>query len=113
MRDQLNIRQWLAGLLACIFAFAIIPKTFLHDIITHHNHSSPKKTDTHDAINQAGLSCQYDNLVATEAFLGGGERLVLQVPVKYVQPWFVPVYEPFLIFHTSYPTLRGPPFAQA
>jgi len=92
-----------------VFAFAITPKRFLHNLVANHNDTTYRKLTTGKTeLSKAGFNCQVDNLVATSPFTNTNEKPEIEHPVflfSYVQD-VIASYLPSSHISVS---LRGPP----
>lgn len=63
--------RFLAGFILSLFLFANTPKRFLHDAVTHHQHTfhNHSKCNTDDAhLTNVGIDCQIDSLVVEAVY---------------------------------------------
>jgi len=91
-----------------VFAFAITPKRFLHNLLVNHQDTYNNLTAGKTEIGKDGFYCQCDNLVATSPFTGSNQKpefVFLAYFIIYTQKAISPVYS---ATHLSL-TLRGPP----
>ncbi len=91
-----------------VFAFAITPKRFLHNLLVSHKDSFKQITEGKTEISKASFHCQCDNLVATSPFTATDEKPDLYLPFIFVS-YQVDVSSTNLSPAHPYFKLRGPP----
>ncbi|MFT3701283.1 MAG: hypothetical protein QM802_02885 [Agriterribacter sp.] len=92
-----------------LFAFSIVPKQFLHDIIADHTDTIACKDDlTTRHIHSAGFYCACDNLVAESAFTNDLPSIELSTPAILTE--YTPVFaRDYYFIADLFIDLRGPP----
>lgn len=91
-----------------VFALAITPKRFLHNIVANHTDTYSKLSSGKNELTKTGYNCQIDNLVATSPFTATDEKPEIKLPAVFILPE-VEICTPNLFPAHIYFSLRGPP----
>lgn len=91
-----------------VFALAITPKRFLHNLIVNHKDTYNKLTDGKTEVSKNGIYCQCDNLVATSPFTGTYNNPEIKLSFVFVSHQEAKAAVNLFPAHTYF-KLRGPP----
>lgn len=110
LAKSITIRPFIAGVMLLVFAFAITPKRYLHNLLVNHKDvvSYQKLTNGKTEFSKAGFHCAIDNLVATSPFTDVEEKSYNKLPVVFIAYAEVALSLNVSEEH-SYFNLRGPP----
>lgn len=103
------IRRLLAGFMLFVFAFSIMPKKTLHDLVANHRDQRAAISSSHHTnVAADGFMCKCDNLVAESPFTGDATVFELSPVRSYAVQEST---EPYCFYASScfFFSLRGPP----
>lgn len=104
------IRKLLASVILSIFVFSIMPKKFLHDLLSNHldTLASSPVNDCTSHVNVAVFHCQCDNLVAESPFDEEQHIFNVTAPV-FILSHHIQYSYPYVYTADFFFELRGPP----
>lgn len=91
-----------------MFACAITPKRYWHNLVVDHKDSSAKLVDEKTSLGKAGIHCQCDDLVATSPFNETTENTEISLSLVFVS-YAAEITSLNLFPAHTYFQLRGPP----
>jgi len=111
LKSRISIKNFFAGIALVVFALAITPRQFLHDLVTGHTHTYSKVSgeETFKAPTK-GYTCEWHQPDALSPFVESGLPSLAALPSNFVEKLFA--YQAG--HHHSHPryfSLRGPPYA--
>lgn len=108
LQKLFTIQPFVAAVMLVVFAFAITPKRFLHNIAADHTDTYNKLADGKTEFSKVGIYCQCDDFVAASPFTATYAKPEIKLPfnfVSYHEEMSLPDLFPAHIFFK----LRGPP----
>ncbi|MBC8033130.1 MAG: hypothetical protein H7Y03_03230 [Chitinophagaceae bacterium] len=94
-----------------IFALAVTPKRYLHDVFANHTHHfSTASQDGTEQVNPSLATCDCDHLVALSPFIGE-ETLFTVLPTLKYSIGASALSSPLFSSSPAFFQLRGPPVA--
>lgn len=108
LRKLSTIQPLITAVMLIVFALAITPKRFLHNLVVNHKDNYSKLTNGKTEFSKVRITCQCDNLVATSPFTDISEKPEIKLPFIFVS------YQEEMSSSNLFPahiyfTLRGPP----
>ncbi len=102
-------RRFFALLLICIFAMAITPAMFFHNMLAgHHDENIEHHHKRTNEIAKASINCHWDNMVCEQSFLNNSTVISIATPF-FCEAKPIASYSAFFTQHHFYAELRGPP----
>ncbi len=108
LRKLSTIQPLITSVMFVVFAFAITPKRFLHNLAADHKDTYSKPADGKTEFSKAGIYCQCDNFVAASPFTATDVKPEIKLPFIFVS-YQEEMSSPDLFSAHIFFKLRGPP----